>query len=188
MKKNKYLVLSRGINVGGNNIIKMDELKKLFEEAGFTNVLTYIQSGNIIFDDFEKDKIKLAEKIENVLYKKMENKITIALLTFSEIKKVINKKPEGFGEEKDKYKYDVIFLIEPLKTKEAVKEIKTREGVDEMYEGEKVIYIRRLIEELSKSHFPKIAETVIYKNITVRNWNTTKELYELLNKNNNEKD
>jgi uncharacterized protein (DUF1697 family) len=137
---NKYLVLLRGINVGGNNIIKMDELKKLFEEAGFTGVLTYIQSGNIIFNDLEKNKLTLTEKIENILYKKMGNKITVSILTFSEIKKVINKKPEVFGEEKEKFKYDVIFLIEPLKTKEAVKEIKSREGVDEMYEGEKVIY------------------------------------------------
>jgi uncharacterized protein (DUF1697 family) len=49
MKKIKYVVLLRGINVGGNNIIKMNELRKLFEEMEFENAMTYIQSGNIIF-------------------------------------------------------------------------------------------------------------------------------------------
>ena len=59
MDKIKYVALLRGINVGGNNIIKMDELKKIFEEIGFSNVKTYIQTGNVIFDDTEKDKSKL---------------------------------------------------------------------------------------------------------------------------------
>ena len=51
MDKIKYVALLRGINVGGNNIIKMDELKQIFEEIGFSGVKTYIQTGNVIFDD-----------------------------------------------------------------------------------------------------------------------------------------
>ncbi|KAA0258276.1 MAG: DUF1697 domain-containing protein, partial [Chloroflexi bacterium] len=47
MKYNQYLVLLRGINVGGKNIIKMTDLKAGFEEMGFSYVLTYIQSGNV---------------------------------------------------------------------------------------------------------------------------------------------
>ncbi|NCP46313.1 MAG: DUF1697 domain-containing protein, partial [Flavobacteriales bacterium] len=46
---NQYLALLRGINVGGNNIIKMVDLKACFEKMGFTDVKTYIQSGNVIF-------------------------------------------------------------------------------------------------------------------------------------------
>jgi uncharacterized protein (DUF1697 family) len=182
MEKVRYVVLLRGINVGGNNIIKMIELKKLFEKMGFENVITYIQSGNIVFDDSENDKAILREKIEYTLSEKFGNVIKIIILTLTEIKAIIKKKPEDFGEEKGKYKYNVIFLVEPLKAKDAIKEIKARDGVDKIYEGDKIVYFSYLISERSKSYISKIVETAIYKNISIRNWNTTEKLYELMKK------
>ena len=183
MEKIKYLALLRGINVGGNNIIKMDELKKLFENLKFSNVKTYIQSGNIIFYDYENDKIKLTEKIEKALFKKLNNEINAVILTFSEIKEIINKKPKGFGEDRE-YKYDVMYFVKPLTPKTAIREIKTREGIDNIYVGKNVLYISRLVKNLTKSHLPKIIETPIYKNISIRNWNTTKKIYEIMENNN----
>ncbi|MDR2517030.1 MAG: DUF1697 domain-containing protein [Spirochaetaceae bacterium] len=180
MERRRYLALLRGINVGGNNIIKMDALKNLFEEAGFTGAATYIQSGNVMFTAAENSKTKIAEKMETALYKKLGNKITAALLTFPELKRIIEKKPKDFGEEADTYKYDVIFLIEPLRARDAAGELRTREGVDEKYEGEQVLYIRRLTSSLSKSYFSKVALSSIYPNITIRNWNTTKKLFEIM--------
>lgn len=59
MKSNQYLALLRGINVGGKNIIKMVDLKASFEEMGFLNVVTYIQSGNVLFQSEDKDKVVL---------------------------------------------------------------------------------------------------------------------------------
>jgi len=179
MEETKYLALLRGINVGGKNIIKMDDLKKIFEEMKFTDVKTYIQSGNVIFLDYENEQIKIQMKIETALFKKLNYKINIRILTFSEIKEIVNNKPEGFGEDNEN-KYDVIYLIKPLETKDAIKEIKTRDGVDKMFEGESVLYILRLIKNLNKSYFSKIIDTPIYQNITIRNWNTTKKLYELM--------
>ena len=171
-----------GINVGGNNIIKMDALKTLFEEAGFTGVETYIQSGNVMFTAPETGTTNITETVERILYKKLGNKITSALLTFPALERIIGKKPKGFGEETDTYKYDVIFLIAPLGVKEAAGALQTRAGVDEKYEGENVLYIRRLISSLSKSYFSKIALSPIYPRITIRNWNTTKKLFELMGK------
>jgi uncharacterized protein (DUF1697 family) len=182
-----YLALLRGINVGGNNIIKMDDLKKLFEELNFSDVKTYIQSGNILFKDSEKDKIKASKKIEKKLLEKLNNKIDVMILTFSEMKKIINEKPDKFGEENEKYKYDIMFLLDPLTAKEAVKEIKIRDGVDEIYGGNKIIYFKRLIEKITKSYISKIVGTPIYQKITIRNWNTTKKLYELMDGRNNKK-
>jgi uncharacterized protein (DUF1697 family) len=183
MEKIGYIVLLRGINVGGKNIIKMEALKKLFEGLKFYDVKTYIQSGNIIFYDYEKDKPKLKENIEKALYTNLNTKINIAVLTYTEIKEIVNKKPNGFGEN-DRKKYDVIYLIEPLKINNLVKEVKTRVGIDEMYKGEKVLYISREKDFLSKSCFSKLNETPIYQNITIRNWNTTKKLFELMESNN----
>jgi uncharacterized protein (DUF1697 family) len=182
MKKIEYLALLRGINVGGKNIIKMTELKEIFEQMKFTDVKTYIQSGNILFKDYNNDKIKLLKNIQKALLIKLNDNINLVILNFPEIKEIINKKPEGFGEDNE-HKYDVIYLIDPLRTEDAIKEIKTRDGVDKMYVGEKVIYISRLITEMNKSYFTKLIKTSIYSNITIRNWNTTKKLYELMEKN-----
>jgi uncharacterized protein (DUF1697 family) len=182
MDKIKYVALLRGINVGGNNIIKMDELRKIFEKLDFSDVKTYIQTGNIIFKDIEKDKSKLREKIEEILFKEIKSKIYIVLLTFSEMKEIIHKKPENFGENNEEYKYDVIFLIKPLKAKDAVKEFEPREGVDKLYSGKNVLYHSILKKERTKSHLSKIIESIIYSKISIRNWNTTKKIYELMNR------
>jgi uncharacterized protein (DUF1697 family) len=180
MDKIKYVALLRGINVGGNNIIKMDALRKIFEEMGFSSVKTYIQTGNVIFDDIEKNKSKLTEKIEEKLLKETRSKISVVILTFSEIREVVDRKPEGYGEDIERYKYDVIFLIEPLTAKEAIKEFAPRLGVDKIYEGKGVIYSSILKKERTKSHLSKIIESRIYSKLTIRNWNTTKKLYEIM--------
>jgi uncharacterized protein (DUF1697 family) len=180
VEKIDYLVLLRGINVGGNNIIKMDELRKLFEELKFSDVKTYIQSGNVLFKDSEKDTIRLTGKIEKALSEKLNGEIKAIVLTFSDMKQIIDEKPDKFGEENKKFKYDVLFLINPLTTTEVIHGIKTREGVDEIHKGEKVVYCKRLIENITKSYISKIVGTPIYQDMTIRNWNTTKKLYELM--------
>jgi uncharacterized protein (DUF1697 family) len=149
------------------------------------DVQTYIQSGNVIFNDSENDKLKLAERIERKLREILNNEVKVSLFTLSEMKEIINNKPYRYGEEDGKYKYDVIFLIAPLTAKEAVKEIQTREGVDEMYEGSNVLYFKRLKEEITKTYLTKIIGTPVYKYMTLRNWNTTERLFHLMKYTNN---
>jgi len=66
----RFLALLRGINVGGNNLIKMNDLKAEFERLGFQDVKTYIQSGNVIFSSALSDKLKLTELLEKSLSEK----------------------------------------------------------------------------------------------------------------------
>lgn len=182
MDKTAYLALLRGINVGGNNIIKMNELQRLFEETRFSDVATYIQSGNVLFTSGEKNKIKLTEKIETALFNRLNSAVKVSVLSLNELREVITKKPEGFGNDDANYKYDAVFMIEPLKTNEAVKHFRTKDGVDNVYEGKNAVYFRRVKEHYSKSYFSKIAQSPIYQNITIRNWNTVQKLYDLLSK------
>jgi uncharacterized protein (DUF1697 family) len=158
----------------------MTELKKMFEEIGFTDVITYIQTGNVVFTDAEKNTTKLMGKIEYKLFEKLKTKIDMVILTVSEMKEVINKKPKNFGEDNENYKYNVIFLLEPLTADEAIKEFEPREGVDTLYTGEKVLYFMYLIEKRTKSRISKIVESKIYSKLTIRNWNTTEKLHELI--------
>ena len=173
-----YLALLRGVNVGGKNTLKMDELKKLFEKMNCKDIKTYIQSGNILFRDCGNDKLKLAHKIEKALLDKTHNEIKVAILTLSDMQRIIQGIPDGFGGENQKYKYDVIFLPEPLTTKGMMKEIETIESDDRIYDGKRVFYVKRNIDKLTGSYISKIAK--IWQNVTVRNLNTTRKLYELM--------
>src|SRR5688572_23883272 len=106
----KYLVLLRGINVGGNNIIKMTDLKACFENMGFKDVVTYIQSGNVLLRSAEKDKSKLTRKLEHGLSERFGYKSRLVVVAHKELRKDVEGAPKGFGKELDKYRYDVIFL------------------------------------------------------------------------------
>jgi uncharacterized protein (DUF1697 family) len=99
----RYCALLRGINVGGSNVIKMAELKALFESAGFTAVTTYIQSGNILFLS-NAGKEEAAGKIETLLHRRLGSKIPCALRTPHEMQAVIDSKPAGFGDNTETYR------------------------------------------------------------------------------------
>ena len=62
-----YLALLRGINVGGNNVIRMADLKRCFEGCGFENVATFIQSGNVVFSADDGEVKEVTSRIESLL-------------------------------------------------------------------------------------------------------------------------
>lgn len=184
MADTQYLALLRGINVGGNNIIKMADLKACFEDMGFTEVVTFIQSGNILFRSAEKDKTKLTRKIEQGLSKRFSYKSRLVVVTYKELKQAVEGAPKGFGKESDKYRYDVIFLKAPLSPPEAMKNVSIKEGVDSAYAGKSVLYFSRLISKASQSYLTKTIKLPVYQNMTIRNWNTTTKLLALMEKGN----
>ena len=80
MDKIDYLVLIRWINAGSKNVIKIDKLKEIFVNMNFSDVETYIQTGNVFLKDNENDVLKLAEKIEETLSKKLKNEIKVVIV------------------------------------------------------------------------------------------------------------
>ena len=178
----QYLTLLRGINVGGSNIIKMTDLKSCFEKMGFDDVTTFIQSGNVLFKTAEKDKTKLTDKIEQELSERFSYSSRIVLVSSKQLDKVVNEAPAGYGMEPEKYRYDVIFVKDPLTPAELITRISTRDGVDSAWAGESVLYFSRLIARASQSHLSRIITIPEYQYITVRNWNTTTRLLALMKK------
>jgi uncharacterized protein (DUF1697 family) len=178
----KYAVLLRGINVGGKNILPMASLKKCLQEMGFQNVSTYIASGNIFLESGKSSEETKAE-IEKIILQSFElddKSIKALVLTQARIKSIVNNKPEGFGEQPDKYHSDVIFLM-GIDSAQALPLFSPREGLDKVWQGDGVIYSQRLSSRRTKSRLNKIMATPAYKSMTIRNWNTTKRLLELLN-------
>lgn len=178
--KTTCIALLRGINVGGKNIIKMEQLRQCFIDMQFSDVRTYIQSGNVIFRAHDANKSELIKTIENQLFNSFSLEIKPAVFTANEIEETVKNAPENFGTESEKYNYDVWFLLPPVTPNDIVSNIRLREGVDFLQTGKNVIYTSRLLSKISKSGFSKIMQTPLCKTFTVRNWNTTKKLFELI--------
>lgn len=176
----KYIALLRGINVGGNNLIRMSDLKACFEAMGFENVRTYIASGNVLFESAEKDLEKLSVKIEKALSKEFGYKACVVVVPYKEISDAVKKAPKGFGEKPERYRYDVIFLRAPMTAEAAFEHVELREGVDQAWCKNGVIYFSRLTARATQSKQTKIIGKPVYKSMTIRNWNTTTKLLALL--------
>ncbi len=175
-----YLALLRGINVGGKNSIKMVALKATFEDLGFKNVKTYIQSGNVLFSAPAGNIEALCKKIEAALFKTFKYAALVVLIKQSDLVNIVRSAPRGFGSKPAIYRYNVLFLKKPIVAKQAMKDIPRKEGVDEAVAGTGVLYFSHLIAKATQSRLSKITALPIYKNLTIRNWNTTQKLCALI--------
>jgi uncharacterized protein (DUF1697 family) len=176
----RYVALLRGINVGGKNLIGMPALKACFEEGGFEDVITYIQSGNVVFSSKEKAS-ELPAKIERMLVASFGHyEASVVLRSRSQLKATVDRAPKGFGGEPSLFRYDVCFLKPHVKAATAVKDIPLKEGVDRIWAGTGVLYSSRLIARATQSRINRIASLPVYKDMTIRNWNTTTKLVQLM--------
>jgi len=177
---NYYVALLRGINVGGNNLIKMTELKSCFEAQRFDNVSTYIQSGNVIFSCADVDQGELSARIERFLSQKFNYSSRVVIRSLKQMKEIVNRAPKDFGRSPEIYRYDAIFLRDPVTAAEAMKSVTAKAGVDAVYAGKGVLYFSRLISKASQSHLTRIIAKPVYREMTIRNWNTTTKLLSLM--------
>src|SRR5918994_483018 len=176
----RYVALLRGINVGGKNLIKMPALKAAFEDDGFGNVSTYIQSGNVLFDAADADSAKLTRRIEKMLAEAFDYIPTVVVRSRRQMGATVDRAPTGFGSQPARYLYDAVFLKEPLTAKAAMKQLSMNPGVDEAWAGAGVLYISRLRAKATSSRLNRIASLPIYASMTIRNWNTTTKLLALM--------
>src|SRR5215203_2040684 len=175
-----YIALLRGINVGGKNLIRMPALKAAFEEDGFDDVATYIQSGNVLFSSPGARTTELTHRIETLLAEAFDYVPTVVVRNRTQMRAIVDRTPKGFGAEPAKYRYDVVFLKEPLTARVAMKSLQLKPGVDEAHAGTGVLYLSRLDARATQSRLNKIASSPIYPSVTIRNWNTTTKLLSLM--------
>lgn len=178
---NSYVILLRGINVGGKNIVPMAGLKKCLEELGFVDVSTYIASGNVILSS-DKPAAEIKARIETALTKsfKLDSElIKVLVVSRNQLQAVVDHKPQGFGEQPGKYYSDAIFLMD-IDVADAMPAFNPREGVDKLWPGDGVIYSQRLSAQRTKSRLNQIMASPLYKSMTIRSWNTTKKLLDML--------
>ena len=175
----RYVALLRGINVGGKNLVAMPALKAFFEAQGFSDVATYIQSGNVLFTSAERGAA-LTARIEAGLAAAFGRPACVVLRSRQQLRRVVEGAPAGFGSRPAVRRYDVIFLKEPLSAPEALAQVPARPGVDRVFAGEGVLYFARSIRDASRSRMSRLFSLPIYGSMTIRNWNTTTRLLELM--------
>jgi uncharacterized protein (DUF1697 family) len=177
----RYVALLRGINVGGKNAIPMPTLKASFEGAGLEDVRTYIQSGNVVFTAPSSSQAELTTRVESLLREAFAHyDASVVLRSRGQMRAIVQRAPDGFGAEPSTYRYDVMFLKAPLTARTVVQSVPTREGVDRVWPGTGVVYFSRLTSRATSSRLNRVASMPIYQQMTIRNWNTTTRLAELL--------
>lgn len=176
-----FVALLRGVNVGGNNMISMKSLKASFETMGFTNVSTYINSGNIIFQSKEDDPRKLERKIEQILSSDYQLESKVVLRSLSEMEKLVKALPQNWGDNSD-WRFNVIFLRHSIDSEKILDELPANSDIEEVLYRPGTLLWSVQASEANRSKFVKLSSRKNFKDMTVRNLNTTRKLYELMKK------
>ena len=116
----RYIAFLRGINVGGQKKVLMKDLKALFQEIGFLNIQTYVQSGNVIFDSMEPEKAeKLELKIERALLANFNFEVIVIIKTHQDLKSIISENP--FQPEENSIKRNYLVLLKETPKRKILK-------------------------------------------------------------------
>ncbi len=169
-----YISLLRGINVGGHKIIKMADLKNLYENLGFTNIETYIQSGNVIFHSDLENTNEIKENIEIKIKETYNFDVSVIMIMLEELKEISNNNPFLKEENIDIKNLYVAFTNENININSNI--IKKEDFVDKFVIDKKVIYIfypnGAGKAKLNNDFFEKKLKTIA----TSRNLNTIEKL------------
>jgi uncharacterized protein (DUF1697 family) len=175
----KYLALLRGINVGGNNIIKMSDLILAVEKIGFRNVVTYIQSGNIIFESDITNVSEIENRLKAALAKSFDYRSRLIIKSHEQMKQIIKEVPDEWRKSTNLRCY-IAFISEMLRPESLVPQIEVNPSVDSLKPGPGVLYMTTLLSGLTRSRFSKIITNEFYKEITIRNYNTAGKILSLM--------
>lgn len=175
-----YVALLRGINVGGNNKVDMKQLKAVFEQVGMTNVSTYINSGNVIFTDDRHSPQELTTILEKGIEQHFGFAVKVLIRDKNNLQKIIDALPDAWQND-DTMKCDVMFLWESVATPEVIKQLKIIPDIDTVLYVDGAILWSVARENVTRSGMMKLVDTELYRQMTIRNCNTTRKIYSLMN-------
>ncbi|WP_431087654.1 DUF1697 domain-containing protein [Paenibacillus sp. 8b26] len=174
-----YVALLRGINVGGNNKINMKKLKETFEKAGMSHVTTYINSGNIIFSSEVQSNEELSLQLEQAILEDFSLPIRVIVRNMAEIQTIMEVLPEEWSND-TQMKSDVLFLWDEINDISVLDKLPLKAGIGNVMYTSGAILFSVSREHVTKSGMTKLAGTNLYQHMTVRNVNTTRQIYKLM--------
>jgi uncharacterized protein (DUF1697 family) len=174
-----HLVLFRGINVSGHNMIKMEALKMTLENMGFQNVQTYIQSGNVFIDTDEENPAKVGFLIKQEIQKVFGYDVGIVVIGKQDLEACFKNNPFIKEKDADFKKLYVAFASTVLKP-EAINDLKISQfKPDEASIDQNRIYIKYAVGAGKTKLELKYIEKKLSVTATIRNWNTVTQLLKM---------
>ena len=176
----RYILLLRGINVGGKNKVAMSELKALLEGLNFQNVRSYINSGNLFFSSTDSHDTCIC-KIKNLLESHYEFSIPFALLKKEEYLKEKVNLPEWWNEELARR--DVLFFSHHLDKSSVLEFLSQANFHNEIVHiGNHAVFWGKVdeAEYLKTTYHKQLLKQNFYKMITIRNGNTFEKIAQIL--------
>jgi uncharacterized protein (DUF1697 family) len=172
----RHVALLRGINVGGNNRIVMKELAECFRTGGYAEVSTYINSGNVLFSSVQRPE---PEVLEALIAERFNLPIPVLVRSHDEMAEVVAQAPPELDD--PELRPDVWFLRPGLSPADALAGMpEPHPEVDRLWTGPGVLYTTRVAALATKSRVGKVVGTKLYKEMSIRNGNTTRKLLALL--------
>jgi uncharacterized protein (DUF1697 family) len=173
------VALLRGINVGGANPIAMPDLAACFRDAGYRDVRTHAQSGNVLFTADRTTGPELEHTIERMLEERFVIPILVVVRSRDELVATIAAAPADHGSAE--LRSEVFFLKDPGAADEIYAGLpELREGVDSVALGPGAIYFSRTVAQATKTRITRLMSMPVFHEMTVRTWRTTTRLLELL--------
>ncbi|MEG0850013.1 MAG: DUF1697 domain-containing protein [Flavobacterium sp.] len=170
-----HLVLLRGINVSGHNMMKMDALKIMLENIGFQNIRTYLQTGNV-FVDSEEDASKVGFMIKQEIFKVFGHEVPTIVITKEDLELCFKNNPFLKEKDIDTKKIYVAFVSTQLK-KENINDLKISQfKPDEASIDGNRIFIKYAVGAGKTRFDQKYIEKKLNITATIRNWNTVTNL------------
>jgi len=178
---NRYIVLLRGINVGGNNIISMKILKDKLLEFGFYDIYTYINSGNIFVSSLNDSK-QVELDISMIIKKEFNLDIMVYVINSDTLIEISQCCPDWWNHEEDS-RHNVLFVIPPLTVETVMNQIgELNPMIEKCAYTKHVLFWTVRNDSYSKSKYSKILGKSFYSSLTIRNANTFNKLVELTQK------
>lgn len=178
----QFVALLRGINVGGNRLIKMEDLKQMFTNMKFKNISTYIQSGNILFDAKETDGDAIRDKIEKGLLKALGYSVDIYVRSADEMQAIVEYDAFKRMKAGEEAKLNVSFLS-GTPEKAAIKEFeKLSTETDTLHIHKTELFVVSYRGWGDNLNTDVLLKKHLSLKATTRNWNTTQKIYALMTK------
>jgi uncharacterized protein (DUF1697 family) len=175
----KYIAFLRGINVGGHNKVSMSELKRHLQQKDFHEVVTYINSGNILFSSALNDTSDLRVKVEAIILEAFELKISVMILSLDDLSTALSHAPIWWDVD-ETAKHNAIFVLQSADVLAVYREICDLKLASEQVElFGNVIFWSVPIEDYSAASLSKVVRAKTLEKITVRNAKTTKKMLTL---------
>ncbi len=174
-----YISILRGINVSGHKLIKMDVLKKMYENMGLEKIKTYVQSGNVIFSGRKTDTKKLANQISQQILNDFGFEVPVIVLTTEQLQTIIEQNPFLLDKEKEVNHLHVTFLSEPPKNIDLQEIEAKRQEKESVHFSSNCVYLYCPNGYGNTKLSNSFLENKLKITATTRNWKTTNELLKL---------